>query len=113
LEDDHVAAAVTFCVVPFDRVAVAASWLVWPTPGTAPVTAREEVDVAAVGLLLPHEDNKVPTATIMVPAIKRTSVPRAPRRRLDRAAVRHSHIGIPLSESRRFDVMALLRNEMQ
>jgi hypothetical protein len=49
---------VTFCVVPFDSVAVAANWDVAPTAGGNPFTATLEVvgaagagvDVAGVGV---------------------------------------------------------------
>jgi hypothetical protein len=50
LDDDHVDSAVTSCMVPFDSVAFAVNWLVWPTTGTVPVTVMDDV-LGAVGLL--------------------------------------------------------------
>jgi hypothetical protein len=50
LDDDQVDSAVTSCVAPFDSVAFAVNWLVWPITGTVPVTMMDDV-LGPVGLL--------------------------------------------------------------
>ncbi len=61
----HVAEFVTFCVEPFDSVAMAVSWSVWP--GTVltlvPVTATDVTVVGCVGVSSPHEGSAMATHT--------------------------------------------------
>ena len=74
-DDCHVAWLVTFCVVPFDRLAVAVNCAVAPTAGADPVTATDETvgdadGEGAVGCedvevppLPPHAHSSVPNNT--------------------------------------------------
>jgi hypothetical protein len=70
LDVDHVAALVTFCVVPSDIVAVAVNCDVLPTAGTAHVTVIEET--------VPDDDGEVaelhPTTKAVSPTITTNEV---------------------------------------
>src|ERR1700688_3119826 len=59
-DEDHVAVAVTSWMVPFANVAFALSWLVCPTAGTVPSTAREDVEGAVEWL---HAERREPAAS--------------------------------------------------